>query len=548
MSFLLPMAWWLGLLAGPVIAFYLLKTHRRRKPASTLLFWNQIKPKIENSPLWRKLRRWLSLLLQLLILALLVAALARPAFDWEKMTAQHVVAIVDPSASMQAVSPPPSRWVRSTEELESAIARLRPQDEMAILSAENPPRILSGWTSSQRTLRQALAPARPLPTGTDPTAAFGLARELTTTRAGTRTQAFSDSVWPAGSWSGTASGIAVEGVDAKPPQNAGLTLFAVRRSPVSPGDWQLDAEVASPAAFSGTLEIRRDGQPMDLTPLTAGPGASWKKSWRGGTEGGATFEAELKVPPGDQLLIDNRAACVLPALKPLRVVIAGPQNPFLEAVLESIPLVKWTRASRFPAALAPEDADLVIAQGISLPDAPSKVPLLLVAPARGGFWGQLGSTLKGAPVTDIDQKSPLLRHAGLNTVAIDEIGQWTPPGGSAVLASSMGHPLLFGQWDRSPRWLVVGFDPDKSDLLLRTAFPVLIGNLLQSLREDTDLSRSAALLPGAVETDLKPLASPGDAGRPGPLLPSFPGWWLALLAGLGLLAAEWFFYNKRITD
>ncbi len=547
MSFLLPAAWWLGLLALPVVAFYLLKTRQRRKPTSTLIFWKQIKPKIENSPLWRKLRRWLSLLLQLLILALVVAALARPAFDWEKKNAQRVVAILDPSASMQSTSPAPSRWQLATDALGTAISRLRTQDEMAIITAENPPRILSGWTSSQRALREAAKHAAVLPVATDPSAALSLAHELTTTREGTRIEMFSDSVWPAGAWSGSDSSVKIIGVDAKAPANAGLTLFAVRRSPVSPGDWQLDAEVVSPTTFSGTLEILRDGQPMDLAAVQCGPDATWRKSWRGSTEGAAKLEAVLKVSSSDMLPADNRAACELPALKPLRVCVVGNDDPFLDALLDSIPLIKWTHLPKFPSPV-PADLDLIIATGDALPDAAPKIPLLLIAPTKSGFWGELSGTIKGAPITDIDKKSPYLRHAGLSAVTLEESGQWAPPAGAAVLASAMGHPLLFGEWDRDPRWMVIGFNPGKSDLPLRTAFPVFMGNLLQSLRSDVGVNLGASVLPGRVESELHPLAQPDTSRESAPLVPTFPGWWLVLLGALALLVTEWILYSRRITD
>lgn len=547
MSFLFPAAWWLAGLALPVIAFYLLKTRQRRKAASTLIFWNQIKPKVENSPLWRKLRRWFSLFVQLLILALIVCALARPAFDWEKRNAQRVVAILDPSASMQATNPPPSRWVTANERLRTAVARLRAQDEMTILTAENPPRILSGWTTSQRLLRQAIDHSAALPTGTDPSPALYLARELTATRDGTRIEMFSDSVWPQGSWSGTHGAILIRGVDEKPPLNAGLTLFAARRSPIAPGDWQLDAEITATAVFSGTVEILKDGTPMDLAIVEASPEKPWRKSWRGSSETGAKLEARLATTTGDMLPSDNIALCELQPLKPLVVLVTGPEDPFLQAVLNAIPLVEWAQVARFPNPV-PTNVDLVIASGKELPQVAAATPLLLINPEQSGFWGQRAGTLDDTPVTDLDKKSALLRHTSLNSVSIQQAGKWTPADGAEVLASSMGNALLFGQWDRGSRWLVMGFNPEKSDLPLRTAFPIFISNLLQSLRADSEGLRGAAVLPGHTESALKPLAkSEGEESRVS-LMPNFPGWWLALAVALAFLTLEWFCYSRRITD
>ncbi|GAT33449.1 N-terminal double-transmembrane domain-containing protein [Terrimicrobium sacchariphilum] len=549
MSLLFPAALWLSLLGLPIIGFYLLKTRQRRRQVSTLLFWQQIKPKIENSPLWRKLRRWLSLLLQLLILLLVVLAICRPAFDWEKRAAQRTVAVFDPSASMQAVDGKATRWQTARARLDEAISRLRVQDEMAILSAETPPRILSGWTASKRTLREAMAGVEELRTGTDPRAALDLARELTVVRENARIEVYSDSVWPEVARDAVKPDLVLRGDRNDKAENAGITLLAVRRSPVSPGDWQLDAEVVSPAAFTGTLEMRRDGMPMDRVEVKCEPGLPWKKSWRGSTESGSTFAATLQVAEGDALPIDNQASCELAPLRSLRVLLAGPPDPYMEALLESIPLVQTSRVLMFPLK-APDGTDLIIGSGSHGPEErfPS-TPVLLVNPTTSGLWGKLEGSLKDTPVTDLDKKSALASHANLGSVVIEEAGQWKPSPGAKVLAASLGNPLIFGQWDERAKWMVIGFDPAKSDLPLRTAFPIFVSNLLQSLRDESGGGKAMAVLPGRVESELRPVAPAENfQSAQGSALPVFPGWWLVLLAGVVVLVLEWFFYSRRLTD
>jgi hypothetical protein len=545
-SFLLPAAWWLGGLALPIIALYLLKTRQRRRNVSTLLFWEALKPKMENSPLWRKLRRWLSLLLQLVILLLLLTALARPAFDWEKSAPRRVVAILDPSASMQAESP--ARWKNAVAALRSAIARMRVQDEMAILTAEDPPNILSGWTSHKRLLEGSLDAAAPVPTGTDPGPVLDLASDLTTLRENPVIEVYSDSVWPPGSRDSPVPNVRVIGVDPAPATNAGLTLFAVRRSPVAPGDWQLDAEIISTKPFSGTMELLRDGHPMDLVPVECSPENSFKKSWRGSSEAGAKFEARLKPAADDILASDNSAACELAPLATIDVLIAGKPDPFLEAALASIPLVNWWREENFPGNPM-AGTDLIIATGGAMPESAGKIPMLLINPQRSGFWGQIGGKLTNAPVSTISRTSPLVRHAGLGSVVVGQAAQWDPAPGSEVVAASPESPLLFGHWDRDPRWLVIGFDPSESDLPLRTAFPIFMGNLLQSLRDQDDLKNAAAVLPGVSESRMLPLVKPSDPSPSGEHSGiSVPGWWLVVLAGLLVLLAEWYGFNRRFTD
>src|SRR6202000_2141728 len=91
MKFLWPAAWSLLGLALPIILFYLIRQRLRVKSVTTLLFWENLAPKVHNLPLWRKLRRLVSLLLQLLLLALLVFALARPILPGQSEVTSAVV-------------------------------------------------------------------------------------------------------------------------------------------------------------------------------------------------------------------------------------------------------------------------------------------------------------------------------------------------------------------------------------------------------------------------------------------------------------------------
>jgi hypothetical protein len=549
MTFLMPSAWMLGALAVPIILFYLLKTRRRRRPVSTLLFWEQMEPRIENSPLWRKLRKWISLALQLLILGLLIAALARPAFEWEKLEPQRTVIILDPSASMTAQDLEPSRWHAAVDSLRERIQRLRVHDEMAILTAENPPRILSGWTSSRRALNSAVHSARLLPTGSDPAAAMDLAAQLSALRNNVNIEVLSDGVWPV-----SIRNTGTLELHAKPDAfNAGLSLFAVRRSLMVPGEWELDAEVVASGTteFEGILNLRQDGEPMDQISVRVPPGETWRKTWRGNLRRKTIFEAVLSGT--DALAADNTATVELPEMRELTILVAGPSDPFLEAALESAPLVNWFREATLPAEI-PAGVDLVICTGSEFPNEPyPAAACLLIHPIKDGFWGRRQGESAEVPVLEVQKTGPEMRHTGFERILLDEAPRWVPADGSDVYAGAPGFPLLFGRWDTAPRWMVLGFDPQKSDVYLRTAFPVLLGNLIHQLRKGADAEgRTRATLPGAVESRLAPAESAMeqlDSRRgPRPRASVLPGWWMVLAAGLAVLLLEACLYHRRITD
>jgi len=98
-----------ALLAVPVVIFYILKIRLRRIPVSTVIFWQQIFEEKKPRSIWQRLRHIVSLLVQLALLFLLVAARPEPFRASELNTARRVVLVIDNSASMNATDVAPSR-------------------------------------------------------------------------------------------------------------------------------------------------------------------------------------------------------------------------------------------------------------------------------------------------------------------------------------------------------------------------------------------------------------------------------------------------------
>src|SRR5437763_3619242 len=93
--------WWL-LLGAIIIIFYLLKLKRKRRVVPSVLLWHRALEEIEANAPFKKLRRSLLLLLQLLILAALVFALARPLIKIRALTSGSSIIVIDSTASMSA--------------------------------------------------------------------------------------------------------------------------------------------------------------------------------------------------------------------------------------------------------------------------------------------------------------------------------------------------------------------------------------------------------------------------------------------------------------
>ena len=92
---------WAALLALPLIALYLIRVQRRAQTVAYLRLWEELLVESRARSLFERLKRWFSLLLQLLILVLLVAALCEPSREARELEARQTLVVLDASASMQ---------------------------------------------------------------------------------------------------------------------------------------------------------------------------------------------------------------------------------------------------------------------------------------------------------------------------------------------------------------------------------------------------------------------------------------------------------------
>src|SRR3954466_7290171 len=121
----------IGALAGAaVVVFYILKLRRRPVPVPFSKIWNKILRDKEATGLFSQLKRLLSLLLQLALLALLLLALGDPRTAANLIEGRHIVILVDASASRKATDVAPSRIDTAKERVRSMVRGLSGSDRM----------------------------------------------------------------------------------------------------------------------------------------------------------------------------------------------------------------------------------------------------------------------------------------------------------------------------------------------------------------------------------------------------------------------------------
>ena len=162
MSFLAPIAALGALFAIPIILLYILRLRRRETIVSSNFLWQQILRDREANTPWQRLRRNILLLLQLVILALLVLALMRPAQVVSTITASKTVILLDASASMNARDVDGgARFEAAQREANLLLNDLSPTDEISIIRVAENAEPLIAYTTSFLDARDAIFDAEP---------------------------------------------------------------------------------------------------------------------------------------------------------------------------------------------------------------------------------------------------------------------------------------------------------------------------------------------------------------------------------------------------
>ncbi|MCZ7545783.1 MAG: VWA domain-containing protein [Anaerolineae bacterium] len=163
MSFLTPLALALAALAIPIILLYMLRLRRRDVPVSSTLLWERLMRDREANAPWQRLRRNLLLFLQLLILAALVLALARPYREVPAVGAGNVTVLLDASASMNAtdVGDAASRFERARQLVADMVRQLGEGNAMTLIEVGPTPRVLVAGATDEGVLLGALGNAAP---------------------------------------------------------------------------------------------------------------------------------------------------------------------------------------------------------------------------------------------------------------------------------------------------------------------------------------------------------------------------------------------------
>jgi Ca-activated chloride channel family protein len=575
-TFLAPshLLWLLGGLI--ILLLYMLRPRRDRRVVSSLWLWQEAVRETTSETPWQPLRRNLLMFLQLGVLAALALALARPFLPGEAQLTRHVVMVIDASPSMAARDVRPTRLDEAKTQALRMVQRLAPGQRASIVRMTDHAQVLALEEGDRDRLAAAIRSIQLDPPGVrrnDPSMARQAgALPLTNLRDTLSIAAALAQITPNGEivvFTDAALSVSQEDLRLGAPvrfvatggseDNQAITTLAPRLTHDG-SEWQVLLRVANFASAPRDVPIHIyvDGRfaetrtetvqghsAIDLLLSNFPPATRLieVRLWSGGRD------IPPRTSPGgpDALSLDNYARADLRWSDVRKVLLVSERSGYLPKALTALPGVEIHYAT--PANYQRVGFDITIFDGW-LPASPQLMPsghwLIIDPPADNKLIPveDTVSDVRGIRVED----SPLLRAVDLTGLVVSRMKKLQLPLWAQDVITSSSGPLLSVGRTEGRNVIIVAFDLRATNLVLRSAFPILVGNMIEWLSPRQSPAPSVAV--DEREADITPRELPAPPRtEPRSAVVRVPAgtelWrWLALLA-LAIVTVEWWLYHSR---
>ena len=508
MNFLAPLAFALAALLPVIVALYFLKLRRtEQRVASTYLWRTLVRDTAANAP-WQKLKpNWL-LLLQLLFLAALIFALARP-FTWSDVAAgSHLIVVLDTSPSMSATDVGPTRLAEAIATAQRLVASLPSSSRVTLIEAG-----------------QSLATNYPLPiTHFSSMSSANLASALTLAAAIAAREPDSEVVILSDGHVNLPQPITlptrVRFISiGNASDNQAIGAFSAQRE-ASGRNLTAFVQLVNYGAQAAQrrLSLYADGRLFTARDVALLPGQAQALTFPGLPSDARTLEARLD--GADLLALDDRAWAVPPAGEKISVPIVSNGNRFLETVFRLMPNVEITTTKPLSNSQIPNPNLQPPTSSLQLPTSNNQLPitnyqltifdafvptgtlpsgnLLFIAPPRATELFSVTGALELPLPVPVVADDAVLRFVDLRDVSVQSAARIPLPSWAraVIMDNKTNAPLLIVGEQGGRRLAVLAFDLRQSDLPLRVAFPLLMANLLDALVPSSALGTPTSIEPG----------------------------------------------------
>jgi hypothetical protein len=539
-------AWVAGGAVLLAIGAYIIKMRRRRFEVPFSRLWQRVLDQRDANALWKQLKRLLSLLLILGIIAIMLFAALDPTLGVVDRKARSVVILFDASASMKAMDGDDkggkSRLDAAKDRTRHLIDGMGGGDVAMVMKVDGQATPMSRFGSDAPMLDKIVDGIAASDTPADLTRALGAAADALRDRPNPLIVLVSDGAFPEQQLSlvrwgaapaapqapaappGPASArpgqawatknlaaVDLSGIDVRylpvgrRSDNVGIISFNVRRY------------IANRAAYEVYIEVQNFGQEpahrqltlyngdtaVDVKRLDLAPGQRVHQIYaKLPASADDKLRASLRPVDGpggsDPFALDDQAFALLPAKKKQKVFLVSTGNLYLEGALlayDNIDLLGRVSPAEYDARPAMADgADVVVFDDHT----PQVVPappacLLYFHPTGAASPIAVRGEVTSPHITEADEGHPVMRWVTLSDVYMDRSDAFAPQAarGESTLAFSVTDPIIAARRDGKRKILAFGFSlpapgrDSATDLPLRVAFPMMLVNALDWFAGDT---------------------------------------------------------------
>jgi Aerotolerance regulator N-terminal/von Willebrand factor type A domain len=546
---------WSGLAAAGItipalILLYFLKLRRREMPVSSTLLWKKAVQDIQVNAPFQRLRKNLLLFLQLLLLAALLLALARPILNYTPGAGPRTIILIDHSASMSADDMPGgrTRLDEAKQQAKNLVSTLGRDGAAMVIAFDDSAQTLAPFTSDQRVLKNVIDSIQPTDRRSKLESAYQLANaqaaftagDSQSFRAAPDVYLYSDGRVLDGDKVSVQGNLHYQQLGSPTTGNIAVVAMSAKRDYQQPTQVQVFARLANfgPEPVTDVqVQLSVDGKVRSSGKVNLLPERYTDDQRRQAIAGGFEERNGVEFPmldltdsaivtvqqmdtDGDHLAADDAASVVVPPPKILSVLLVSEGNWFLEQGLRS------QRLQVFDTMRPQEYHDLSDANsgGKKLPRPydvivfdrdndlePKEVPTSGAAIYFGcvppGLEIKTALDAAGRPVIcddnwvlDWDRDHPILRYLNLAKLYAAHAYKLLPTMNSQVLVDGTNCPLVVLHRQDRAFHLIVPFDIINSSWPLQPTFPVFLYQTLQFMALGTDM-------------DIRPTYEPGVAIR-----------------------------------
>lgn len=504
MQFLNPQLLWLLLLGFVPLVLYLFRRKSKKVHVSTLVFFKSLAREHQESAWLRRLKKWLSFVLTILILFLAVFVLSRIIVKQDEGSQFNtVVILLDRSASMEVADEEgESRIDAAKRILKERLKQIPEEIGISLVAYDVRPEVLQPRTLKRRELISRLddVAVRPMADKTD--SAVETARILAGLEPPTEIWHVSDHAL-ADSFR-LPENVSVRELNLALPEvsNPGITSFQIRPVPLEYSRYDAFVQVALNHAavepVTAKLNVSVGGIPSQFRELDLKPGERISFTFRINGARDQILRLELN-SENDDFALDNVVSIPLPDVQPILAAWIRKdetEDPYTRFALSSIQEAGSLELLKGGPDAWPlrEEVDAVIFDGWVPEEWPEDIPVIVInPPASSGpvLARQLSSPIPYDAVRVGNEEHPVLFRVSSGRVSLTQTSVFQVTDSLEPLWIAGNEPVLAAGEVNGQRLVVLGFSPGLSENLpLTSSFPILMGNaLLWCVDELTDVNR-----------------------------------------------------------